>query len=136
MVNTCESAIKVVTVNRRKWFIRLSQNGNVNRKTIWPWVFVAKQDSPAESRHLTQHCFRDGTWEPSIPPKFMGKPTARKAHGGAGLRCRKKRTPSCNGMDRGLNVTPRESGPTSDWSFIAREFEEPSLWRKANDGNG
>lgn len=28
MANICESALKVVTVNKRKWLLRLSQNGN------------------------------------------------------------------------------------------------------------
>src|ERR1700688_3822383 len=28
MANTCESAIKVVILNKRKWLLRLSQNGN------------------------------------------------------------------------------------------------------------
>lgn len=32
----------------------------------------------------------------------------------------------CNGVDKGFNVALRESGLTSDWSFIAREFVEPS----------
>ena len=138
MVNICESVIKVVTINRRKCLVRLSQNGNVNRKTIWPWVFVTNNDSPADSRHLTQYYFRGGTWKPCISPESndSGKLTARKAHRGAGLRGWKKRMPSCNVVDTGLNVTRRESEQTSNWSFIAREFEEPSMWRKANDGNG
>jgi hypothetical protein len=59
-----------------------------------------------------------------------GKQTARRADGGAGLGGRKKRMPSCNGADTGLNVTRHESEPTSDWSFAAREQEEPSQGRK------
>ena len=43
------------------------------------------------------------------------------AYGGAGLGCRKKRMPGCNGSDTGLNVTRHESEPTSDGSYIARE---------------
>ncbi len=41
--------------------------------------------------------------------------------------CRKKRKPSCNGADTGLNVTRHESEPTSDGSFFARELGESSL---------
>lgn len=36
----------------------------------------------------------------------------------------KKRMLDCNGQDTGLNVTWHESEPTSNWSFIAREFGE------------
>jgi hypothetical protein len=34
--------------------------------------------------------------------------------------------PSCNGMDRGLNVTPPERAPTSAWSLFTREHVEPA----------
>jgi uncharacterized protein YigE (DUF2233 family) len=34
---------------------------------------------------------------------------------------------SCNGMDRGLNVTPPERAPTSAWSLVIREPVEPTL---------
>ena len=33
---------------------------------------------------------------------------------------------SCNGMDRGLNVTPPERAPTSAWSLFIREPVEPT----------
>ena len=33
---------------------------------------------------------------------------------------------SCNGMDRGLNVTPPERAPTSAWSLFIRELVEPT----------
>ena len=55
-----------------------------------------------------------------------GKQAVRRAHGGAGQGCRKKRMPSCNRADTGLNVTRHESEPTSDRSFVARELVEPS----------
>lgn len=41
----------------------------------------------------------------------------------------------CNGADTGLNVPRHESEPTSDWSFVARKFEELFERGKANDGN-
>ena len=46
---------------------------------------------------------------------------------------RKKRRPSCNGADTGLNITRHESEPTSDGSFFARELGEPS--RKGREQN-
>ncbi len=65
-----------------------------------------------------------------------GKQAVRRAHGGAGLRSRKKRRPSCNEMDTGLNVTRRESEPTSDGCFVAREHGELPVGGKANDDDG
>jgi len=53
----------------------------------------------------------------------------------AGLRCRKKRTPRCNGADTGCNITGRKSEPTSDGSFVAREFDEPPERENADDGS-
>ncbi|HGU7259577.1 TPA: hypothetical protein ACNBBL_002136 [Legionella pneumophila] len=47
---------------------------------------------------------------------------------------RKKRRPICNELDTGFNVTRSEKKPTSDWSFIAKEFAEFVEVRKANDG--
>jgi len=49
------------------------------------------------------------------------------------LRSRKKRMPCRNDMDTDLNVIRCENRPTSDWSFIAREFgeslnEEKQMW--------
>ncbi len=41
--------------------------------------------------------------------KSVSMPIANDAEGCAGMRCWKKRTPSCNGADRGLDVTlPRK----------------------------
>jgi RNA-directed DNA polymerase len=42
----------------------------------------------------------------------------------AGIGCWKKRRLGCNDQDTGLNITWRESEPTSSRSFIAREFRE------------
>src|ERR1019366_2646343 len=56
----------------------------------------------------------------------MGRRIARNVDGVAGRGGRRKRMLHCNGADRGFNLAPRESGLTSDWSFIARESVEPS----------
>ena len=58
---------------------------------------------------------------------LWGQPAAKSAYGGAGVGTRKKRTSFCNGTDRGCDITPRESGQTSLWSLLTREFLEPSL---------
>lgn len=65
-----------------------------------------------------------------------GQRATRHAYGGAGLGCRKKRTPCCNGADTGLNVTRPERGPTSDGSFVARDVGESLAGGKANDNRG
>lgn len=43
------------------------------------------------------------------------------ADSGAGLGCRKKRMPGCNGSDTGFKVARHESEPKSDGSYIAKE---------------
>ena len=65
-----------------------------------------------------------------------GKRAVRRAHGGAGLRCRKKRMPSRNEADTGFDVTRHESEPTSDGCFVARQHEELPAGGNANGDNG
>ena len=62
---------------------------------------------------------------------LRGQQTAKSAHGGAGIGSRKKRMPFCNRTDRGCNITLRESGQTSSWSFFTGELVEPSLRRES-----
>ncbi len=60
-----------------------------------------------------------------------GQPIARDAYGGAGLGCRKKRMPRCNGADTGLNVPRCESEPTSGGSFVSIEFARTVSMRES-----
>lgn len=53
-----------------------------------------------------------------------GRQTVRSVFGAAGLGRRKKRMPDGNRPDTGCNITRHESEPTSDWSYIAREYVE------------
>src|ERR1700676_126165 len=53
-----------------------------------------------------------------------GQQAARLAHGDAGEGLRTKRTPSCNRMDRGCNIIPRESGQTSSWSLVTSPLRQ------------
>jgi len=55
---------------------------------------------------------------------LRGRQAARPVVGGAGLGCRKKRMPDCNGSDTGWNITRHESELTSDGSYVAREYVE------------
>ena len=47
---------------------------------------------------------------------MSGNRTVRDDQGNVGKRSRRKRMPPCNRMDRGCNITPRESGQNSSWS--------------------
>ncbi len=87
---------------------------------------------PVESRHLTPHTSRGGTWKPPYRSRLWpGQRIARYAYGGAGLGCRNKRMPRCNCADTGLNVPRRESEPTSGGSFVAREFARTVSMRES-----
>ena len=66
-------------------------------------------------------------WNVGTPYRSLrGQQVAKSAYGGAGIGTRTKRTPLCNGADRGCNITSRESGQTSSWSLFTREFLEPT----------
>ena len=49
MVNTSESAIKVVIQNKRKWLLRLSQNGNGDGNSLDFYLFVTHK-SPGQKQ--------------------------------------------------------------------------------------
>lgn len=55
---------------------------------------------------------------------LRGRQAARSVYGGVGLGCWKKRMSDRNGPDTGWNITRHESEPTSDGSYVAREYEE------------
>ncbi len=78
---------------------------------------------PGQQQASNPADFTDGTWKPRITPPW-GQQPAKIAYGGAGLGSRKKRRLGCNGPDTGFNVTRHESVPTSDRSYLAREFAE------------
>jgi hypothetical protein len=65
------------------------------------------------------------------PRLARGKPTARKAVGGAGMRSRSKRMPACNGADT-KHMLRLERALTSEWSFVTRSLTESLERRKAN----
>lgn len=92
---------------------------------------------PVDSGYLTSQNFDCGTWKPRTSPNgdpaLAGGLAARCVDRCAGLRCRKKRTPYCNGTDTGCNITSRESEPTSDGCLVARNLDKP-LERENADG--
>ena len=124
-MNTCESALKIVTYNKRKWLLRLNQTVMEVGTASLNCAFVT-QTPPGPEQAPNPTYF--GKWNVATPYRSLrGQQAARFADGGAGIGTRKKRTPSCNGTDRGCNITLRESGQTSSWSLFTREFVEPSL---------
>src|ERR1700730_4866111 len=124
MANTSKSAIKVVTHDKRKWLLRLNQKVMKVGATSGIYVLVTHPPSgQQQAPKLTYFC----KWNVEIPYRSpRGQQIARSAHGGAGVGTRTKRMPFCNRMDRGCNIIPRESGQTSSWSLVTREFVEPS----------
>ena len=139
MVNTCESVIKIVMGNEPKWLSfgksGSGQNGNVGQDAVLNEIASWMTSPPVDSGHLTPHMLRERNVETPYTSRRcrgegvpFGRTTEASSGGGtvrcrdrcAGLRCRKKRMPRCNGADTGCSLTGRESGPTSDWSFIAR----------------
>ena len=122
MMNICESVLKIVNSNKPKWLTGLSQN----RRWGWrldPMCHLVVTMPPGRKQASNPAYF--SKWNVETPYRSRLRPgqrIARDAHGGAGLGCRKKRMPGCNGADTGLNVPRRESEPTSGGSFVAREF--------------
>lgn len=123
MVNASELLINAVTMTEPTTAIGFSQNGR------WPSCLLL------EWGHV-DHCAIGGQAGPNLPVSLswnrvspssrpLGREVARRPVGAAGKGDRKKRMPSGNRVDRGLNVTPRESGQTSDWSLVARTPKNP-----------
>ena len=124
MVKRAESAIKIVIDDKRKGLTRLNQKVLEVGRVRSFWALVT-HIPPGRQQAPNPADFESGTWKPGIAP-HQGKRAVRHAHSDAGLGCRKKRRPCCNGADTGFNVTRHASAPTSDGSFIAREFDEAS----------
>src|SRR6202789_3583589 len=112
MVNTRESAIKIVTANKRKWLMRLNQKVTETGSAPRVWAFVTRMSPGRKQAPNPTHFYRRNVGTPYR--SLRGQLAARLAYGGAGLGCRKKRMPGCNGPDTGWDITRHESEPTSD----------------------
>ena len=75
MVKASESALKIVTVNKRKWLKRLNQKVSEAGATSYYCAAVA-HGFPVDSRHLTRRTSHSGTWKPRI----ASDPRAGTAH--------------------------------------------------------
>lgn len=99
MVNKCESVIKTVSTNKRKWLIT-----RLTKMVIEAGVQLAKCELVAImllGRELAPNptYFFCGTWKPCIAPVEAGKFVVKQVYGSAGLRGWKKQTSCYNGVN-------------------------------------
>ncbi len=122
MVNRCESAVKTVNTNKRKWLTRLNQKVMEMGRAVRKYALVT-HNSPGREQAPTPTNLN--SWNVETPYRSpRGRQAARLVFGDAGLGCRKKRMPDGNSPDTSCNITRHESEPTSDWSYLAREYVE------------
>jgi len=77
MVEVSESVIKIVSVAKRKWLIRLNQKVLEAGDTSYYCVLMA-QGLPVDSRHLTRRTSRSGTWKPRSAPGLRARTAYRE----------------------------------------------------------
>src|SRR5262249_38717384 len=86
----------------------------------------AADDAPPAERHdLTRSV---PSAERGKPVAFLGRgrPVARPTDGAAGRGGGSKRRPAGNRPDRGCDITPRETGPTSLWCWRTGTGSQPA----------
>ncbi len=102
MVNGCEALINVVTKDKRQDAFTLGPKGTRSGygASNSPYAVV---EPPAERRGLTHTVTAAERGKPVVFPAGCrpGKQLAREAHKTAGKGGGSKRTPACNGSDRG-----------------------------------
>jgi hypothetical protein len=91
------------------------------RQNLTHHVVQAEQGNPVSLLRTIRKAIRKGS------PRRCGHRMSEKANAG------NRKVKQYNWSDRGLNVTSRESGQTSDWSFNTRKHTEPFERRKANE---
>ncbi len=129
MTNRCEPTINPVNANRLK--VPTSLNQKVCSRLLLSTLGAhGHHDCRGRVGVYTTVSNERNTVNP-YPRPARGKPTARKAVGGAGMRSRRKRTPACNGSDTKPMLRPARV-LTSEWSFVTRSLAEPYERRKAN----
>jgi len=113
MVNPGESAQRSSRSIKLKWLTSLSQKarrrvGGFNVATSW------SEGLPVDSRYLTPHYFRSGTWKPRISPgresKPQGEPMEVRAWDVGKSECRLVMRRIRVSMLPGTKVSPRPTG--------------------------
>ena len=108
MVNTCEPAIKTVSAQRAKVAV-LRETARAKRQRGSECGFNGAASwmihPPVDSRYLSPHMLRKRNVETPYASRRCASPTGEGAARGsdrcAGLGCRKKPMPRCNGADTG-----------------------------------
>jgi hypothetical protein len=99
MANTGAPLINVVRTNKPKGLKGLDQKVSAQVEAVPP-LSPADVASPADRRSLPHPMVL--VWHVVSPYlSRQGKRAVRRAHGGAGMGRRRKRRPSCSGVDRG-----------------------------------
>jgi len=100
MMNICESVIKTVRSNKPKWLTGLSQTASGEEADCI--VPPRGHYSPRSKAGIYPRAlFKAERGNPVSLPVRSGQRIAKSAYGGAGLGCRKKPMPCCNGADTG-----------------------------------
>src|SRR5579862_851747 len=117
MVKTFESAIKIVIRNKRKWLLRLSQTATEVGTARSICAFVTHRP-PGRVRTPTPTYFCKRNVETPYR-SLRGQQAAKSAYGGAGTGSRRKRTPSCNGVDRGCRSEHYPTRKRADFLMVS-----------------
>ena len=102
MANPGERLINIVTANKPKVLEGLGQKGTVAGTRIFPFLVMGSNATGGQSApnpFVVTELLRRNMGTPYVSRK--GKRAVRRAERRAGIGGWKKRTPSCNGMDRG-----------------------------------
>jgi len=122
MTNRCEPTINPVKATRLK--VLKSLNQTVRSRLLFSTLGAhGHYDCRGRVGVYTTASIERNTVNPYLR-LARGKPTARTAVGGAGMRFRRKRMPTCNGPDTKQMLRP-ERALTSEWSFMTRSLAEP-----------
>jgi hypothetical protein len=108
--------------NKRKWLTRLNQKVmEMGRAVLHSALVIHRSPGPEQAPNPMNSNRRNVE---TLYRSLRGRQAARSVFGGVGLGCWKKRMPDGNGPDTGWNITRHESEPTSDGSYVAREYVE------------
>jgi hypothetical protein len=108
--------------NKRKWLTRFNQKVMEMGRAVLHSALVVHTSPGREQAPNPMSSNRRNVETPYR--SLRGRQAARSVFGGVGLGCWKKRMPDRNAPDTGCNITRHESEPTSDGSYVAREYVE------------
>jgi hypothetical protein len=107
-------------------------NQKVRGQVPGPQRSPAADDAPPAERHDLTHWVTSAERGKPVALPDGGREAVRPANGAAGRGGGRKRMPTCNGPDRGWDITPRDTGQTSLWCRRASSGSQPALGSKAD----